>query len=223
MNEKYELTETTITKALDFAYDKAVNGVKGLDSAQELAQSYMNSDDTLEEQVDSLIRWQNTKAGASGFLAGVGETITIPVTIPANITSVFFVQARMVAAIAHMNGYDLKDDKVKTFIFASLVGSTAIETIKKAGIKVGTEVALKHLTKNISGEDIKSIHKAVIPRLLTKLGSTGAINSSKAIPIIGGVVSGSVDAISTNIIGNIAKTIFMEVEKNNDASSTTSV
>jgi hypothetical protein len=36
-----KLYKNTIQKALDWCYDKAVNGVPGLDSAEELAQSYM--------------------------------------------------------------------------------------------------------------------------------------------------------------------------------------
>ena len=63
------LTESKIQEALEWAYDKAVNGVSGLDSAYELAQSYMSQDDSKYEQANSLIRWQNAKAASSGFLA----------------------------------------------------------------------------------------------------------------------------------------------------------
>ncbi|WP_257575197.1 EcsC family protein [Vibrio parahaemolyticus] len=86
------------------AYDKAINGVAGLDSAQELALSYIKESSDPISQANSLIRWQNTKAGTSGFLTGLGGLITMPVTLPANITSVMYVQIRMIAAIAHMGG-----------------------------------------------------------------------------------------------------------------------
>ena len=36
-NELGNLSHKMIMKSLDWAYDKAVNGVKGLDSAEELA------------------------------------------------------------------------------------------------------------------------------------------------------------------------------------------
>ena len=52
----------TMEKVLAWSYDKAVNGVPGLDSAIELAEDYLNEDGSLGEKVDSLIRWQNTKA-----------------------------------------------------------------------------------------------------------------------------------------------------------------
>ena len=65
------LTEQTIMTALDFAYEKAINGVAGLDSASELAESYLKEDGELIDKANSLIRWQNTKAATSGFLTGL--------------------------------------------------------------------------------------------------------------------------------------------------------
>lgn len=76
----------------------------GLDSADEMAQDYLRGDGSLEDRVNSLIRWQNTKAGTSGFLSGLGGVMLMPVTIPANISSVMYVQVRMIAAIAQMGG-----------------------------------------------------------------------------------------------------------------------
>ena len=52
----------------------------------------------------ALIRWQNAKCATSGFIAGLGGSITLPVSIPANISSVLYIQIRMIAAIAYMGG-----------------------------------------------------------------------------------------------------------------------
>ena len=53
---------------------KAVDGVgiPGMDTASELAESYLSEEGTLVEQIDSLIRWQNTKSATSGFITGLG-------------------------------------------------------------------------------------------------------------------------------------------------------
>jgi len=141
-------------KALDFAYDKAVNGVAGLDSAIELAESYKN-DDHIYEQCNSLIRWQNTKAGTSGFVTGLGGLILMPVTLPANVTSVLYVQIRMIAAIAHLAGHDLKDDKVKTMVYVCLVGNSAVEILKN----VKQPVKWVHFGDGSSMSDIKLLAK----------------------------------------------------------------
>jgi hypothetical protein len=202
-----EITESKMQKALDFAYDKAVNGVAGLDSAIELAESYKNND-PIYEQCNSLIRWQNTKAGTSGFVTGLGGLLLMPATLPANITSVLYVQIRMIAAIAHLAGHDLKDDKVKTMVYVCLVGNGAVEILKNVGVEVGKKVAT-NAVKNISGKVITQINQKVGFRLVTKFGEKGVINLGKAIPILGGLIGGTVDTISTNTIGNTARDLFV--------------
>lgn len=203
------LTESKIQEALEWAYDKAVNGVSGLDSAYELAESYMSQDDSKYEQANSLIRWQNAKAASSGFLTGLGGILTLPVAIPANIASVLFVQIRMIAAIAYIADLDPKNDKVKTLVFSCLVANSAKDVVKDVGVAVGNKLAM-NAVKQISGETIKQINKAVGFKLLTKFGEKGVINLGKAIPIIGGLIGGSVDLYATNTVGNIARDAFLK-------------
>lgn len=196
-------------QALDWAYEKAVNGVPGLDSASELAESYMSKGGSLLEQSNSLIRWQNTKAGTSGFLTGLGGIITMPVTIPANITSVLYVQIRMIAAIAYIGGHDLNDDRVKSLVYACLAGNAAKDILKDIGIVVGTKLTTNAI-KNISGKTIIAINQKVGFRLLTKFGEKGAINLGKAIPLVGGIIGATFDSIGTNVVGNIARDTFIQ-------------
>jgi hypothetical protein len=40
--------------------------------------------------------------------------MTLPVANPANLTSVLYIQLRMIAAIAHMGDHDISDDQVKS-------------------------------------------------------------------------------------------------------------
>lgn len=202
------LTEGAVMRALDFAYDKAVNGVAGMDSASEIAESYMKSGESKLDQANSLIRWQNTKAGTSGFLTGLGGIIVMPVTIPANLASVMYVQIRMIAAIAHLGGYNLKDDRVKALVYACLAGNAAKDILKDVGIVVGRKLT-ENAIKKVSGETIKKINQWVGFRLLTKFGEKGAINLGKAIPLIGGIVGATFDSVSTNIIGNVARDTFI--------------
>lgn len=216
--QKKSLTQETIMKALDWSYDKAINGgIPGMDTAIELAESYIKKDGLLEDKVNSLIRWQNTKSATSGFLTGLGGIVTLPVAIPANLASVILVQIRMVAAIAHMGGYDLKDDQVKSFVYACLAGNGAKDILKNAGIQIGKKLAVTGI-KKIPFEVIKKINQAVGFRLLTKFGEKGLINLGKMVPLVGGIVGGTVDAVSTNTIGNVALKLFIEesISKKND-------
>ncbi|MEN8342593.1 EcsC family protein [Acinetobacter baumannii] len=204
------LTESKIMEVLNWSYDKAVNGVVGLDSAYDLAENYKKIDDSLYNQVNSLIRWQNTKAGTSGFITGLGGIITLPVAIPANVASVMYVQIRMIAAIAHMGGHNLNDDRVRSLVFVCLTGNAAKDILKDVGIVVGKKLA-ENAIKNISGKTITAINKKVGFRLLTKFGEKGAINLGKTIPLFGGIVGATFDSLTTNTIGNIARDTFITI------------
>jgi hypothetical protein len=203
-----DLTESKIMEILDWTYDKAVNGAPGLDSAQEMAEDYLSGDGTLHSKVNSLIKWQIAKAGTSGFLTGLGGILMLPVTIPANFASVMYVQIRMIAAIAHMGGHDLKNDKVKSLVYVCLVGNAAKDVLKDIGILAGTKFTTQAI-KNISGKTITIINQKVGFRLLTKFGEKGVINLGKAIPVAGGLLGGAVDSIATNTVGNIARNTFI--------------
>lgn len=212
-----ELTESKIMQALDFAYEKAMTGLPGLDSAIEMAESYMKESGSLEDKANSLVRWQNTKSATSGFLTGLGGLLVMPVTIPANLASVYFIQIRMIAAIAHMGGYDIKDDKVKTTVYACLTGNAAKEVLKDVGIQVGKKLAQASINR-ITGATLIRINKAVGFRLLTKAGTTGVVNLGKMVPILGGVIGGAVDLATTNAVGNVAVKLFISEDTQTVAS-----
>lgn len=198
-------------KTLDYCYDKAINGIPGFDSAQEMAEDYMNNGGDKISNCNSLIRWQISKAGTSGFLTGLGGLITMPVAIPANLASVMYVQIRMIAAIACIGGYDLKDDRVKSMVYVCMAGNGAKDILKDIGIVIGRKMT-EQMIKNISGKTISAINQKVGFRLLTKFGQTGAVNLGKAIPLVGGLIGGTFDGVTTNSIGNIARDTFIGVK-----------
>ena len=204
-----ELTQNTIIKALDYCYDRAVSGVPGLDTAQELAESYLHGKGSLKNRANSLVNHQVAKAGASGFLTGLGGLITLPLSVPANISSVLFIQLRMVAAIAYLGGHDIHNDKVRTLAYVCLCGSAASDLLKDIGVQVGIKLT-RSMIQKISGATITKINQTVGFRLLTKFGQTGLVNLGKALPLIGGIVGGGFDAGSTKIIGKVAVRTFIE-------------
>ena len=192
---------------LDKCYEYALDGLPGMETVEELANSYLSQSGTLESKIDDMIDYQKYKCATSGFLSALGGIITMPITVPANVSSVLYVQIRMVAAVAYMSGFNIRDDKVKTFVYVALCGSSASEVMKKAGIKI-TEKMSEQLIKKIPIELIKSINKAVGFRLLTKAGQTGIVNLGKMVPLLGGVFGGGFDYVTTNTIGYRAKKMF---------------
>lgn len=209
-------TTGTLLKVLDWAYDKALAGLPGLNSAVELSESYLKQEGTLRHKANALIRWQNVKSGSSGFITGLGGFMTLPVAIPANLASVLFIQIRMIAAIAHMGGFDLRDDRVKSLVFACLAGNVAKDILQEIGISAGTRITAQ-LIARISEQTIIAINQKVGFQLLSKTGGKGVVNLGKAVPLVGGVIGGSFDTVMTNLIGNIARDVF--IGKNNPAES----
>ncbi len=204
-----KITMEKLTQALDWSYNSAVNGFSFVDSAPQMADNYMRGSKPLGKKANSLIRWQVTKAGTSGFLTGLGGIITMPITIPADLAVVLFIQIRMIAALAHMGGYDLHDDRVKTLVFACMAGNGAKDIVKGTGIVIGTKMT-KSAIQKISGESLVKINKAVGFRLLTKFGQKGAVNLGKLLPLVGGIVGGTFDSTTTYIIGKTAKKAFIQ-------------
>lgn len=197
-------------KILDWGYNRALLGGTGIDKASVLASRYNKPDRTIDQQVDALIRRQRILAGSSGFITGLGGFISLPVAIPANLASVVFIQLRMIAAIAHLGGYDLEDKKVKSLIFACMAGNVAKDILQEAGIRIGTRITYR-LVENISERSLLTINQKVGFALVAKSGSKGFINISKAVPLAGGIIGGSIDVISTGLIGRIARRTFIDV------------
>ena len=204
-----QITPDQMKNILDGCYAKALDGIPNVSkSVHSLAHDYTSKHDNPVEAANSLINNQLVKCTTSGFLAGLGGLITLPVTIPANISSVMYVQLRMVAAIAEIGGYDPHSDQVQTLAYACLTGQ-AVETVfKNAGIKIGNKLAINGINK-ISGATLTKINQAVGFRLITKFGETGVINMGKAVPVVGGIIGGGFDLVSTKIIANNACRIFL--------------
>lgn len=193
---------------LDWSYEKTINGLPGTQDAHELAEDYRRKHPTTKKSVDSLIKMQNIKAGTTGFLTGLGGIKTLPVAIPANIVSVVYIQMRMVAAIAILNGYNVKDDQVKKLVYVSPAGNGAADILKHTGIEIGKKMAISTI-KKIPGTILTKINQKVGFRLLTKFGEKGTVNLFKVVPVLGGVVGATVDTASTISIGKAAEKIFV--------------
>ncbi len=207
-------TELDSSSALALVSKVSELGIDGkaprLKTSAALAEHYLRDSGYRDHdaRIDSLIRWESSKTFTTGFATGVGGLLVLPVTIPAAIGSAWVLQARMVGAIAHIRGYDLDDDRVRTLAVAAIAGdATVAEAVKRIVTDFGTR-ASKQAISRISGRALIEINKKVGFRLLTKAGTTGVINISKAIPLVGGVVGGTVDGVATRVVGKVAKRTF---------------
>lgn len=213
MSEKEKKTviaQEDVMKILDSCYEKCLNGIPKISpSVEEMANDYLKKYKTKEEACKAMIRNQITKCATSGFITGFGGFITMPVTLPANITSVIYVQMRMIACTSYMAGFDLNSDQTQTLVYACLAGVAVNNVIKQAGIKFGVKFA-NGLIKKIPGKVLTKINQKVGFRFATKFGTKGIINLGKLIPGVGAVIGGGLDLVETKIIAERSYKWFFE-------------
>lgn len=193
-----------IMKLLDTCYEKSLNGIPMISQPiEEMVDNYLEKHGDKKQAAKALVKNQILKCTTSGFLTGFGGLITLPVTIPANVGSVLYVQMRMIAAVAYLAGFELNSDQTQSFVYACLAGVSLSEIFKQAGIKFGTKFSTS-LIKKIPGTVMVKINQKVGFRFITKFGEKGIINLGKMIPAVGAVIGGSIDFAETKVIGNRA-------------------
>ena len=210
MKTKIKFSQEDILKVLDTCYEKTTNGISKISpSIDRLAGDYLSKHASKEEAIKDMLKKQVLKCTTSGFITGFGGAITLPVTIPANIGSVLYVQMRMIACTAYMSGYDISSDQVQTLVYACLAGLSVGEIAKQFGIKFGQKVAVGMIEK-IPGKVLTKINQKVGFKLLTKFGEKGLINLGKLVPGVGAVINGGVDFAETKAIAKRAYQMFVE-------------
>ncbi|MFP3459813.1 EcsC family protein [Arthrobacter globiformis] len=202
--------ERLSSKALEVS-DKICNvGVDGMGAwkgSVQVAEEHLAKHGDVEKAIERLIATHLRITSGAGFLAGLGGLITLPVTLPADFTALWLTQARLAGAIAHLRGYDIRSEEVRSVVLISLVGSSATEALAQAGVQIGTKSAVSAI-KQVPGRVLIEINKKVGFRLITKAGTKGIVNLTKLAPVVGGVIGGGVNFTSTRAVGAWAKKNF---------------
>jgi uncharacterized protein (DUF697 family) len=203
-------TDASASTLATFLLEKGLAGAGPLLSAEDLASEYRidpsYGDD--DRRVDALIRWETRKNFTSGFITGLGGVVTFPVSIPAALGASWLLQARMAGAIARIYGHDLASERVRTKILLALAGDVAKDAMKDLGLKVDSRLTQRAVDE-IPGRALVEINKRIGARLLAKVGQRVVLKFPRAVPVLGGVVGGSLDAVVCRMVGRTAKSLFM--------------
>ena len=106
------LSQEDVMGLLDTCYRKCLDGIpKVSPRIEDMADDYLIKYDSTEDACKAMLKNQITKCTTSGFVTGFGGVITMPVTLPANVGNVMYVQMRMIACTAYMAGFDLNSDQ----------------------------------------------------------------------------------------------------------------
>jgi uncharacterized protein (DUF697 family) len=182
----------------------AIDGYQRFPGAERIAEAKLDRVGDPQLAIDAVIDQHIRLAGVQGFLTGLGGLVTLPVALPANLTGLAVVQARMVAGIAHLRGYDLDDPRVRTAVITCLLGEDGVTDRLKKSSLVTSPLAIAtapvfdpELDRQVAGE--------VVAELLARIGGKKmALTVTRRIPLLGGAVGAGVDGWSTYRIGQYA-------------------
>jgi hypothetical protein len=198
-----ELAQKLVDAILSFGVD----GIGPFAGAREIAEEHRTQHADVDVAIERLIATHTRVVAATGFATGFGGFGTLPITIPTDVTVFYAYAGRCAAAVAHLRGYDIDSDEVRSVVLLSLLGAGGVTLAAKAGADLGTKAAFAAL-KQVPGRVLIELNKKVGFRLVTKAGTTGVINLTKLVPLVGSGVSATVNAMGMRSIGSYAKNNF---------------
>jgi uncharacterized protein (DUF697 family) len=183
----------------------AIDGYQRFPGAEQVAERQLEkTGDDVQLAIDAVVDQHIRLAGVQGFVTSIGGLVTLPVALPANLTGIAVVQARMVASIAHLRGYDLDDPRVRTAVITCLLGEDGVtDRLKKSSLPTSplaiatAPVFDPELDRLVAGE--------VVGELIARIsGKRMGLMVTRRIPLLGGAVGAGVDGWSTYRIGQYA-------------------
>jgi hypothetical protein len=196
-----ELTASFVREALH----RAIHGVGPLPSAAEAADKQLREqhgrvDRAIHEVIENHVRY----AGAQGLLTSLGGALTAAVAMPTNITGLALIQARMIAGIAHLRGYDLQDPRVRNAILTCMLGEDRVDALIEKKELPAPPMAIA--TAPVHDPQLDRVLSAeVTSDLISRVaGKRLAITAARKIPLVGGVVGMGADGFATWRVGRYA-------------------
>lgn len=185
-----------------------IDGKAGFDSARDVAQAALRDyPSDPERAIDHVVSQHRRLAASAGFVTSVGGFVTMAVALPVNLVGFYLLNTRMVAATAHLRGYDLNDQGTRTAILLTLVGGDADDLLKKAGV-VSTGRLASLAASQLPPPVVMVVNKAVGFRLVSQLGDKLLTRLGQGIPLAGGVIGAGLDAFLLSRIAKGAKHEF---------------
>lgn len=195
------------TRMIENLLDTGIDGKGPFDSAQKVADVARAEAADAEDAVDVIVRKHLKFAAAGGFLTSLGGFITMPVSLPANVLEFYLLATRMVAGIASVRGYDIRQPEIRSAVLLSLVGADSDDLLQKAGV-VATGRLSNLAAQRLPGPALMVVNKAVGFRLLSQVGKKGFTRFGKAVPVVGGAVGAGLDVYLLKRIADHARHEF---------------
>lgn len=185
-----------------------IDGVATFDSAEKVAQEALKKTGSREAAIDAIVNSHTKLAGANGFVTNLGGFVTLPVALPANVVGFYTLATRMVAAIASVNGANVREDSVRSAILLDLIGADATQVLKGMGNFTGG-VATNVATRKMPPAALAVVNKAVAFRLASKVGGRFLSRIPRLVPVAGGFIGAGLDIMLLRKIADAARKDFV--------------
>lgn len=205
-----EKDDGPIHRVIEMLVDIGLDGRGPIRSADQIAKKALHEQGSTDEALAAVARGATLGGGIGGFVTGVGGFVTMPVALPANVLE-FYVQAtRMVGAIASLRGYDVTDERIRTAVLLTLVGSRSDDVLRKAGMSTGGGRLATLATRGMPPAALMVVNKAVGFNLMRGLSVRALGQMGRAVPLVGGFIGGGIDAWMMHRIADHAMQEFPE-------------
>jgi len=192
--------------ALRRVLEVAIDGYGRLPGAKTAAaRQLQRNGGSVDGAIAGIIDIHVRMASAQGFVTNIGGVAVMPVTVPANLAGLAVVQVRMVAAIAHLRGYDLDDNRVRTALVMCLLGGEQVAKHIAEGTLPTSPMAVA-TAPMFDPELDRQVAEEVAGDLAARIGGKNmALLVTKRVPFLGGGIGAMVDGLATLQIGRYAK------------------
>ena len=193
--------------ALRRVLEVAIDGYGRVPGARAVAAKHLQKHGgSVDDAIDSVVAQHVRLASAQGFVTNLGGVAALPVAIPANLAGIAVVQVRMVAAVAHLRGYDVDDLKVRTALVMCLLGAEEVSRAISEGSLPTSPMVIATAPVFDAVLD-RQVADAVLADLMNRIGGKNlALVVTRRVPLLGGGVGAVVDGLATRQIGTYAKT-----------------
>lgn len=182
----------------------AIEGRGKLPGAKHSAKQLLGKHGNAEAAIDRLVAQHIAMAGGQGFATNWGGFIVSLLTIPANLAAATFLQARMVAGIAHLRGFELSDPRVRTAILMVMLGPGANADLISKGVLPSSPLVVATapvFDARLDGQ----VSKALFDKAMNEVtGKRIGVWVGKRIPFVGGGVGAAVDGWATHVVAQHA-------------------
>lgn len=201
---------------LERLYPRALDGLPGLGTPAEFAARFQDEANSPRERGETLVLAHIALSSATGFAGGLGGWLTMPITLPANVTGVALLQLHMAASVAALAGKDPSTDLIRSRVLECLIGASpnpeqgpVRDAEQETWDRIGLKLAEKGVRSAISiaGEAVSWGARTAAKGAVKSVAKKRLL---RGIPLVGGFIGAVSDGFTTRQVARNALDMFLD-------------